>query len=317
MNPEPAALVEDLKMLRRGRGVQEPRMSARIGFALREACGVLPSDLPGVASEKLLRRLGEVVERLPPAQRDIARATFGFDGPADAKYTARLATHSKVIERDVRTTQRRADEVVDRIAELLGVDGPAPVRREEPPWHTVSLSVRLLLGQPEVEIFETRRIRSHQYGLAEIEHSMTVTPVNGVLPVVLPEHGIDVVSGGDVQSATRIARNRVAFRLRPPRVLDTADEHEFTLRVRLERMSPFYVCTPVYPCAHFDLQARFRPGRLPVRVWRIDGEFSMEADDPTPARPLLELDSTNEVHTVFNDLEPAKSYGIGWLPAAG
>ncbi|OLF10134.1 hypothetical protein BLA60_16940 [Actinophytocola xinjiangensis] len=258
-----------------------------------------------------------MVERLPPAQRDIARATFGFDGPADAKYIARLATHSKVIERDVRTTQRRADEVVDRIAELLSVDRPAPVRREEPPWHTVSLSVQLVLGQPEIEVFETRRIRSHQFGLAEIDHSMTVNPVDGVHPMVLPEHGIDVVSGGEVQSTTRIARNRVAFRLRPPRVLDTDDEHEFTLRMRLERMSPFYVCTPVYPCAHFDLQARFRRGRPPVRVWRIDGEFSMEADDPTPARPLLELDSTNEVHTAFDDLEPAKSYGIGWLPAVG
>lgn len=308
-------LVDDLKALRRGLGIHDPRISARIGFSLRQACGVLHDDPPAVVSHKVLTRLVDLVERLPGAQRDLAHAVFGFDGSTGEKYTSRLRAHGDMRSRDVRTMQRRANEVVVRIAELLAVAEPAPRRREEPPWHTTSLRVLLVLDKPEVEVFETRRIRSHRPGLEEIEHSMTVAPVDGVHPVALTQLGIDVVNGGDVRSVSQIATNRIAFRLRPPRALNKHDEHEFTLRVRLPRISPFYVCTPLYPCAHFDLRVRFGQQRLPESIWRIDGELSMEADDPMPARPQLELNSAAEVHATFTDLEPAKSYGIGWLPA--
>jgi hypothetical protein len=314
---ECSALGDDLKLLRRGVGVQDPRISTKIGLSLRQACGVLPEDPAGVVSGKVLARLEELVDRLPGTQRGLARAVFGFDGSDGENYTARLRAYGDMWSRDVRTVQRWANEVVERVAELLTVAEPAPARREEPPWYTVSLRVLLVLDQPEVEVFETRRIRSRRPGLAEIEHSMTVAPVDGVHPVALPALGIDVVNGGDVGSITRIARNRVTFRLRPPQVLDTHDEHEFTLRVRLPRISPFYVCTPLYPCAHFDLRVRFGRHRTPARVWRIEGELSMEACDPTPVRPLLEVNSANEVHATFDDLEPAKSYGIGWLPPDG
>ena len=315
MDTESSPLVEDLKTLRKGRGVQDPRISAKIGYTLRKVCGVLPDDPAGVVSEKVLTRLGDLVDRLPAAQRVLARAVFGFDSSAGEAYTQRLRRHGTVSSRDVRTMQRRADEVVDRVAELLDIAGSSPAHREEPPWHTVSLRVLLVLDQPEVEVFETRRIRSHRAGLAYIDHSMTVIPADGVHPVALSTFGIDVVNGGDVKSLTRITRNRITFRLQPPRVLEAHDEHEFTVRVRLPRISPFYVCTPLYPCAHFDLRVRFGRQQLPARIWRIDGELSMEADDPTPVRPLLEANGANEVHVAFDDLGPARSYGIGWLPA--
>jgi len=307
-----AALVADLKALRKGLGVQDPRISAKIGPALRRVCGVPAADPPGVASKKVCARLEQLIDGLPEAQRGLARAAFGFDGTAKEHYTARLRAHGDRNERDVRTMQRWTDEIVDRIAELLDTDEPPP-RWAESPWHTASLRVSLILDQPEVEVLEIRRIVSHRPGLAEIEHSMTVAPINGVTrPLDLTELGVNIFNGGDVQPIRQVARNRIAFNLRLPRILDTHDEHEFTLRVRVPRISPFYVCTPTFPCDHFDLCARFGRDRVPDRIWRVDGEFAMEADDPLPARMGLTADSSGEVRAEFNHLEPAKSYGIGW-----
>ena len=37
--------------------------------------------------------------------------------------------------------------------------------------------------------------------------------------------------------------------------------------------------------------------------------------DPLPARKPLFLDNAGEVRTGFHDLQPARSYGVGWQPA--
>ncbi|MBE8525726.1 hypothetical protein ILP97_51035 [Amycolatopsis sp. H6(2020)] len=114
-----------------------------------------------------------------------------------------------------------------------------------------------------------------------------------------------------------VSSSRVAFSLRPPQPLDAGDEHEFFFRIRVDELpSPFYCCTPEFPCESFDLNVRFDRRQPPQRVWRIDGEFSKEAQDPLTARKPLFLDNAGEVHTGFRDLRPARSYGVGWQPAS-
>ncbi|WP_372669989.1 hypothetical protein [Amycolatopsis kentuckyensis] len=314
------ALSTELKLLRKGLGVQAKNLPADVGEALREVCGVGEDDPPGTVRAKVVATLLSLIEKLPAAQRETARIVLGFGTGANERYTARLELLGSGADRNVRTMQRRADDVLYLIAETAyrspaAFGGVPPNSRD--PWHTSALAVRLTFTGAAAEVFETRRIVSHVAGLEEIEHGISLArPASATTPLDLSRLGIDVVAGGEVHSERLVSSTRVAFRLRPPRPLDAGDQHEFFFRIRLEALpAPFYCCTPEFPCDSFDLNVRFDRNEPPQRIWRIDGDLSKDAGDPVPARKPLFLDSAGEVHTQFHGLQPARSYGVGWQPA--
>jgi hypothetical protein len=315
------ALSTELKTLRKGLGVQAKTLPDVVGEQLRELCGVRAEDGPGTVRAKVVTTLQGLIEKLPEPQRETARIVLGFGTGADVRYTARLESLGSGADRNIRTMQRRADDVIYLIAEAAYEAPPSFGRlltvSHKGPWHTSALAVRLTLSATGAEVFETRRIISHVPGLAEIDHAVSLArPVRTTTPPELPKLGIDVVAGGEVHAVRMVSATRVAFRLRPPRVLDVGDQHEFFFRIRLEELpAPFYCCTPEFPCEAFDLNVRFDRRDLPARIWRIDGDFSKDAEDPLPARKPLFLDNSGEVHTGFRDLQPARSYGVGWQSA--
>jgi hypothetical protein len=314
-------LSAELKLLRKGLGIQAANLPDHVGGRLRQVCGVQDEDSPGTVRDKVSETMRSLITRLPKSQWEVARLVFGIGTPPGLRYTERLMLLGDGADRNVRSMQRRADDVVYLIAETAyAAPGQLPQAGRKDPWHTSALAVRLTFGEAGAEVFETRRIISHVDGLEEIEHSVSlVRPLQPGQPLpTLEGLGIDVVAGGEVHSVRMISSTRVAFRLRPPRPLDTGEEHEFFFRIRVDEFpSPFYCCTPEYPCESFDLNVRFDRGRPLVKVWRIDGEFSMDAEDPLAPRKPLWPDGAGEVHTSFRDLEPARSYGLGWQPADG
>ncbi|MEU0792203.1 hypothetical protein ABZ342_19225 [Amycolatopsis sp. NPDC005961] len=314
------ALSVELKLLRKGVGVQAKNLPGVVGEELRAVCGVREDDNPGTVRAKVLAGLRALIDKLPESQRKTARIVLGFGTGADQRYTARLELLGTGADRNIRTMQRRADDVVYLIAEAAyetpSASGGSLVSSEGP-WHTSALAVRLTLSGAAAEVFETRRIVSHVTGLEEIEHGVSLArPVSTTGEPDLDGLGIDVVSGGEVHSVRMVSSTRVAFRLRPPRPLDAGEQHEFFFRIRLEELpAPFYCCTPEFPCESFELNVRFDRQEPPQRIWRIDGDLSKDAGDPVPARKPLFLDNAGEVHTGFRGLRPARSYGVGWQPA--
>ncbi len=316
------ALSAELRALRKGLGVQAKTLPDAVGERLREVCGVREDDPPGTVRGKVVTTLHALIEKLSESQRETARIVLGFGTGANERYTARLELLGSGADRNVRTMQRRADDVIYLIAEAAYASPPVygrlPVLDQKGPWHTSTLAVQLTLSPSGAEVFETRRIISHVAGLAEIDHGVSLArPTSTTARPDLSKLGIDVVAGGEVHSVRMVSATRVAFRLRPPRVLDAGDQHEFFFRIRLEELpAPFYCCTPEFPCEQFDLNVRFDREALPSRLWRIDGDFSKDAEDPLPARKPLFLDSAGEVRAGFHGLEPARSYGVGWQPAS-
>ncbi len=316
------ALSAELKLLRKGLGIQAKTLPALVGEQLREVCGVDEEDTPGTVRGKVVETLRRLIEKLPESQRRTARIVLGFGTGASERYTQRLELLGTGADRNVRTMQRRADDVIYLIAEAAyGAPSPyggTPIS-DDSPWHTSALGVRLTLtGVATAEVFETRRVVSHVAGLADVEHAISLArPASTTAQPDLSGLGIDVVAGGEVHSVRMVSSSRVAFSLRPPQPLDAGDEHEFFFRIRVDELpSPFYCCTPEFPCESFDLNVRFDRRQPPQRVWRIDGEFSKDAQDPLTARKPLFLDNAGEVHTGFRDLRPARSYGVGWQPAS-
>ncbi|WP_236794604.1 hypothetical protein [Amycolatopsis sp. GM8] len=307
------ALVSELKKVRKGLGIQAKALPDTAGPPLRRVAGVLDTDPPGTVREKLVRTLGDLITRLPEGNHAIAQAVLGFGATAGKLYTHRLEELGREADRDMRTMQRRADEVVYLLAELAATSAPAPPRPESP-WHTTALDVDLIPDGAGAEVFEKREIVSHVPDLAEIEHGISLGRVLGRPgPVDLKDVGIEVLRGGEVHSARILSSSRVGFQLRPPRVLGVGDRHEFFFRINVPKISPFYCCTPEFPCERFRLNVRFDRIPPPLRIWRIDGEFSKDAEDPLPVRKPLSLDGF-EVGADFENLQPARSYGIGWQP---
>ncbi|MCG8915003.1 hypothetical protein L6E12_04265 [Actinokineospora sp. PR83] len=312
------ALGDELKLLRRGFGVNDPKLPETIGPLLRQVCGVQDTDPQWTARERIHNTLVKLVNRLPEPHRAIARVALGFDSEPGLRYTERLRALEQRFERDTRTIQRRSNNAIYYLAECAAEEQAAggPRRRPGPPWHTVALRTSLVLDGSGVEVTETRRIVSHLDGLSEIEHSVTVLPPTGTAegPLDLATVGIRAVSGGDVLSPRLHGRNRAVFILRPPEPLDEGAEHEFEFRVAVPQMSPLYVCTPTYPCDTFTLHVKF--DRPPTAVWVVNGDLATEADDPTLPRETVRPDASGEVRHVFEDLEPYRSYGLLWRPVA-
>ncbi|SED74932.1 hypothetical protein SAMN04489727_9208 [Amycolatopsis tolypomycina] len=317
------ALSAELKLLRKGLGVQAKTLPALIGEQLREVCGVHEDDTPGTVRGKVVETLRRLIEKLPESHRETARIVLGFGTGASERYTQRLELLGTDADRNVRTMQRRADDVIYLIAEAAyGAPWPhagVAAASQDGPWHTSALAVRLTMtGAAAAEVFENRRVVSHVAGLVDVEHAVSLArPASTTGRLDLADVGIDVVAGGEVHSVRLVSATRVAFSLRPPQPLDAGDEHEFFFRIRLDELTaPFYCCTPEFPCASFDLNVRFDRRQPPQRVWRIDGELSKDVQDPLTARKPLFLDNAGEVRTGFRDLRPARSYGVGWQPAS-
>jgi hypothetical protein len=314
------ALSAELKLLRKGLGIQAKNLPAIAGERLREVCGVHEEDNAGTVRGKVVDTLRRLIEKLPGSQRETARIVLGFGTGPDERYTQRLQLLGTGADRNVRTMQRRADDVIYLLAEAA-YGAPSPfggvsATSQDGPWHTSGLAVNLTLTGSAAEVFETRRVVSHVAGLAEIEHAISLArPASTTSSPDLSGLGIDVLAGGEVHSVRLVSSTRVAFSLRPPQPLDAGDQHEFFFRIRLAELpAPFYCCTPEFLCESFELNIRFDRREPPQRVWRIDGDLSKDAQDPLPARKPLFLDNAGEVHTSFRDLRPARSYGVGWQP---
>jgi len=318
MTFEKKDLIAELKLLRRGLGIEASDFAASIGGALRAISGVTDADGPATQRRKVRDALTRVIAELPADMGTLSKAAFGLDGAGHVRYEERI--RSTVADRELRTIRRRADMVVERIADLfmeLTADG-RPVSRSRHPWHTKDLQVCVMLGRSVVEVFEERVIVCETDELSEVDLSVTLTPPPGWAGSTDPENlGIDVFLGGVAQAHRQVASNRFRFLLRPSKPLTRGQQHRFGFRLRVARaFAPHYVCTPEHPCDRFSLEVQF--GRaVPEWIWLLDAEFPLEIEDQWPARRPLTASETGSVQATFVDLVPNRSYGVGWQPRAG
>lgn len=308
-------LIADLKLLRRGFGIETADITASVGSALRIICGVTDQDGPATQRRKVRDALAKAIAELPTDLGALSTAAFGLNGTAHVRYEERI--RSTVADRELRTIRRRADLVVERIADLFleRVADDRPVPRPRHPWRTRDLQVCVMLGRPVVEVFEERAVVCETDELSEVDLSVTLAPPPDWTGSTRPaDLGIDVFLGGVALAHRQVASNRFRFALRPPAPLTRGQQHRFGFRLRVARaFAPYYVCTPEHPCDRFGLEVQFG-GSPPERIWLLDGEFPLEIEDRWLTRPPLTASATGSVQVAFRDLELNRSYGVGWRP---
>ncbi|MGW0521878.1 hypothetical protein [Crossiella sp. NPDC003009] len=312
-----AVLQGELKNLRKGRGINGSGWGRQVGAGIRRVSAVVDGDSDAVAKGKIVTTLDRLMRRLSPTNMAVARAALGFDSEPDERYLKRLVRLEPELKLGSRSLQRYSDEALALLAEIIEGEGRRALNSaHEPPWRTEVLRTTLLLDGSGAEVTEARRIRSSQNGLHGIEHSLTVRPAHMTGPLNLADVNLRAVFGADVSSPRLVTSCRIVFDVHLPEVLDDGNTHEFEFRALAPNISPFYLCTPIYPCEEFELKVRFDRANPPRLIRVVDGALAHEANDPAAATGTIALEPGGQVRREFRDLRPGRSYGLSWEPLA-
>jgi len=310
---------DELRHLRRGRGVLDPELPGRIGPSLKSLSGIGDSDSPTEARSKLIALVDELARDLADDLRLAMSAALAIHPDAQHRFLdERMDWLSFQLARSVRSARRRVEEAIQSIdsscprAPVSGLAEHAPSG-----WHLGSLRTLLRLDGPVPISEETRTIVADVNGLNEILISTRVP----VADAGTSQLGVDfeVVYGGSLRRAERPTRSYFRYAVALPHPLAAGDQHEVRvlLRVPQDRLfQPRYVFEPLRRCDAFELLIRFGPDTRPAQLWRVPGIPYGMTDDFEDPKFLEPLDSFGEVRLNFGFLKPGLAYGAKWTARA-
>lgn len=300
---ERSALVQELKTLRKGRGLAG-RVEDRVGPHLRSACSVLAEDGMVAIREKVSDRLTGLAADLPEDLRVVALAAFAICAEArQPLYQDRVRWAAHRLDRDPRTVRRRVDEAIDLLAELASSASSAPAVSPSDRWHTLSLAVAVVLDQPSPVVLEQRRIVADQEGLRSLDLAVS-------LPGGRSDLSVAVLYGGTLLDRGMETSDRWGYGLELPRPLSRGESWDVAILFRPPSLRPYMVCVPRQPCDQFNLRIRF--GRVPPEVRALEGAFQRDVSDPGYHGRHHEVGPSGEVHLRFRGLTPGLAYGARW-----
>lgn len=295
-----AALVADLKRLRRGRGIFASRIDRQVGQALRELAAVGPEDGPAEIRIKVAQRVSNLADGLPVDLRAAALTAFAI--APDARhplYQDRVNLAANRIRRDPRTARRRIDEAIVQLAQRAtarsGFTGPvamSSINRSR----VSELRLSLALDRARPEVVEQCRFTADRDGIGEIAPFTCRLPAFAGLRA--PELSTEILYGGilEPQGPDQVVRL--------PKRLGVGETHEYVLHSVLAR--PDLLPNEIRfgaddHCNQLELRVRFDRTRLPARVESIE-------DNDYPLQP----DRAGEVLATYTGLTPGRDYGIRW-----
>lgn len=317
MSIGPAELAVELKTLRKGRGLQAPRLGDQVGPLLRQLCGVGENESTASIREKLTRHLRIWSNGLPDDLRLVVTTALALQPDTQQQFLReRVQSLAEAQRRDVRTIRRRMDEGFALLAEIAARTPAEQPRGAVLGWYTDRWEAILRLDKDSPECFERRRIVAEHDGLELVQQSTTVPRSE----LKTEDHDLycEALFGTAVVGRQRKAGDRFAFDLVIPTPLTFGEKHEYGLIWRIPDNQPMrthYVVFPDRRCDELDLRIRFPVDRTPELVWRVEEVFHRELDEPpqesAQAKPLP-IDRVGEVHMVFRDLLPGHGYGARW-----
>ena len=313
MPDDHATLTDELKRLRKGRGVHAENIVERAGPGLRRLCGIRPDDAAATVRARLMTTLRELAGRLPEDLGLALLVELGLHEVAtQPRLGERLSWLADRLARDARTARRRADHACERLAEVAGALPDEPASGEG--WYTRRFSALVLLDGAAWEVTETRTIVTTRDGITELgtDFSLPRHPDHQG-----PGRDVDVglLYGGRLVRRLRRSESYYAFSVALPAPLPAGGIHEYALRLRMPPGQPvrnYYVVIPHRRCDEVEMRLRFHPDRLPDRLWRVTGEPVRVVDDAQPSGELLTADAAGEVHQGFSRPRMGFAYGVQW-----
>jgi hypothetical protein len=303
-------LVDELKTLRKGRGVFVSQIDERVGAGLRTVCAVTEEDSPAEIRRKVCTRLENLARNLPADLRVAVMAAFAIAPDARLPlYQDRVSWAATKLNRNPRTARRRIDDGIHHIAQLAAVSALAPPTRpgSVAAWRIAELRVTMALDREHPEVLQFRKIVAETDGLAEFDLALTVTAPTDL--------DVDLFHGGTLVTRGMAASDRYTFSLVLPRPLAKGEAHDFAIRARLPRsqpVRPHLACVLTYPCDLLDLRVRFDRTRLPGAVWMLRDAFQRDIEDVLPQGARVPVDHAGESHVTFRNVTSGMAYGLRW-----
>jgi hypothetical protein len=310
-------LVDEIRLLRKGRGLQVGDLDSRLGPLLRELAG------SGDAADRrraLIAAISRCTEQLVDGYRTAIEASLALSAETmqEPYFGARVTRLAHQFERDDRTALRRIDQAERRLAELIATelrDRRARIPATPQGFYVDELRTVLRLDKETMVSDEDRRIVSTCEGLTEVVMLVDV-------PGEANEPGADLRAeikyGGRLLRKQQPGRNSFKFVVCLPEPLQPGQAHGYGLILHMPRRMlrlPHYLVTPECQFNKFDLRIRFNSEPLPAWIRRVEGETVRKFEHaPPPENPLV-LDAAGEVYQEFRDLALYLGYGIQWKPA--
>jgi hypothetical protein len=314
-------LLDELKALRKGRGVHTGKISEHVGPGLREMCGIASADGEEAIRRKLTHRLAALVQELPGDLALAVQAALGLHPAAQQPFLGdRVQWLADQLNRDRRTARRRLDDGLVRLAQAAA--GPAttapPVdNNTDDGWYVADFHALLRLDQPTPEAIERRGIVAERDGIDSIDALITLprdpTDRSGQHDLLM-----EVLYGATLVRKEHDADSQFRFTLKLPGTLRAGERHEYAVLFRIpdnQLMRTHYVFYSPRRCDLFDLRIRYHPDRRPEEIWRVNETFHRALDGP-PSGDQLCLDPVGELHLEFRGLRPGFGYGARWTKPA-
>jgi hypothetical protein len=313
-------LLEDLKRLRRGRGLAGLELHS-LTPSLHAVSGAGPDATPDEVMERLRLELARLTDSLPQELREFAMVALNIGwaekGTAELPLAQRIDQLAERRSRDSRTVRRHIDEAMNQLADAaIAEEYWAETGRQESAaeWYIKSSRAILRMDLPSPEAMDEREI------------VVLGSPLGGIsLPFTLPRHPDDhsdshqlqteMLFGGKFVVTQRVSDSRFDIRIQFPRVLQPGEAHRYAIINRVpdgQRMAPRYVFVPYRRCDEFELLVRFSEHAVPADVRRVTAAFHREIDERQPDTQIIHPDSAGEVRLRFTNLRVGFGYGLQW-----
>lgn len=305
------SLIEELRRLRRGRGVRRPQPDRWIGPELR----LLVESAYGPASgeqlrENLIALLRKATMTLPGDRRSLYQAALDASD-LGGLLNDRLERLVGPMDRTVRTLQRYLNECDQLIAGRLMQD--EQLRQAEKHvmrrgWMLDQFSSRLRLDLPQPEYHTTRTIQVTAPQLTMVTDVFS-------MPDPEPDQVLEVEAGQGctLDKFERISSSMWRVFLNLPRPLTKGDTWDLSYVVRVSfprQVPPYVVIAPARPCAAFSVRVDVGDSGA-VDFVKLEGVPLPMLEDPSPMGvPLPVRDGT--VSYAVSELQSGLAYGVHW-----
>lgn len=308
-------IAEDLRGLRRGRGIQAADLDKRVSPRLWELVGVRTQD-PGPRRHALIAELRSCADRLQPDLRTAVMTAFGLtaDTAEMVYFKDRVEWLARHLERDFRTALRRMDTAEQLLAEQVAQElDRRRARTLDSPgaWYLSELHALLRLDKAAPESHQTRRVVATRDGLSEVVAWLDAPGRPGADPAA---PSVEVAFGGTLVRSEAPGPGRFRYMVQFPWPLRSGQSHEYGLLLHMpsEAMRPHYLFVPEVRCDLFTLRVRFDPGSPPSWVRCVRGETVREFDACRSTGELLKPDPSGEVRLEFAAPTMHLGYGAQW-----
>lgn len=307
-------LRDELRRLRKGRGVLAPDVDTLAGNALRALCGISAQDPAPVIRQKLTTELSRLAETLQPDMRLAALVALAIHPDAQQTLlTDRVEWLATAIGRQTRTARRRADDAIELLAQA------AENRPHDEGWYVEKFDARLRLDTSAPQVVERRTIVATRDGVDAIVPGLSL-PRDREDSRVLHDVSASLLYGGELVQREQPSESFFRFTIALPAPLRSGQTHEYAMQLNVppgQPMRPHYVFTPHRRTDRFSVLIKFDRANPPRAVWLVSHVPMRMVDDATPCGELLSVDANGEIRAEFKEMVQGFGYGVQWKWAGG